>query len=269
MAFLCVYKPPNQNDSVFAEGISAITNEYSAQYEHIVIFGDFNMSVENSHFQDLMQIYDLSPLINEPTCVQSHNPTCIDNFLTNQKAMFKLSRLFETGLSDHHKLISVVMKSGVFRGPPRKKVYRSYKKFDLEHFSIALKSELEKLSDSAYNEFETAFCGVLNKHAPIKVKMLRHNNNSFMTKNLRKAIMHRSKFKNRFNKCRTHENWCNYKTQRNYCVSLLRKTKQQYFKNLNLNDVTGNKTFWRTIKPYFNEKGSGSDKIVLSGNESV
>ena len=90
-----------------------------------------------------------------------------------------------------------------------------------------------------------------------------------MMKNLRKVIMHRSKLKNLFNKCRTHENWCNYKIQRNYCVSLLRKTKQQYFKNLNLNDVTGNKTFWRTIKPYFNEKGSGSDKIALYGNESV
>ena len=64
----------------------------------------------------------------------------------------------------------------------------------------------------------------------------------------------RSKFKNRFNKCRTHENWCNYKTQRNYCVSLLRKTKQHYFKNLNLNDVTDNKTFWRTIKPYLMKK---------------
>ena len=45
MAFLmCVYKPPpNQNDSVFVETISAIINEYSAQYEHIVIFGDFNV----------------------------------------------------------------------------------------------------------------------------------------------------------------------------------------------------------------------------------
>ena len=40
-------------------------------------------------------------------------------------------------------------------------------------------------------------------------------------------------------------------------------------KNLNLNDVTDNKTFWQTIKPYFNEKVSGSDKIALSGNESV
>ena len=110
---------------------------------------------------------------------------------------------------------------------------------------------------------------VFYKLGQYTVLMLRHNNKSFITKNLRKTIMHRSKFKNRFNKCRTHENWCNYKTQRNFCVSLFRKTKQQYFKNLNSNDVTENKTFWQTIKPYFNEKGSGSDKTVLSENESV
>ena len=62
------------------------------------------------------------------------------------------------------------MKSGVFREPLRKKIYRSYKKFVLDYFNIALKSELEILSNSAYNEFETAFCGVLNKDAPIKRK---------------------------------------------------------------------------------------------------
>ena len=38
---------------------------------------------------------------------------------------------------------------------------------------------------------------------------------------------------------------------------------------MSLNDIRDNKTFWRTIKPYFNEKGSGSDKIALSRNESV
>ena len=91
------------------------------------------------------------------------------------------------------------MKPVIFREPPGQKVYRSYKNFDLEHFNIALKSE-------EYNEFETTFCSVLNKHAPIKVKILRQNNNSFMTENLRKAIMHRPKFKNCFNKYRTYEN---------------------------------------------------------------
>ena len=32
----CVYKPPNQNDSVFMESICAIINEYSVQCEHRV-----------------------------------------------------------------------------------------------------------------------------------------------------------------------------------------------------------------------------------------
>ena len=38
------------------EGISAIINEYSAQYEHIVIFCDFNKYTEHCHLQILMQI---------------------------------------------------------------------------------------------------------------------------------------------------------------------------------------------------------------------
>ena len=98
-----------------------------------------SMSFENSHLQNLMQIYDLCPLIKEPTCFQSHNSTCIGNFLTNQKALFKLSRLFGTGLTNHHRLISVVMKSGLFLGPPQKKFTDLTKNFTLEHFSIALK----------------------------------------------------------------------------------------------------------------------------------
>ena len=105
------------------------------------------------------------------------------------------------------------MKPGIFCEAPQKKVYRSYKNFDLKHFNIALKSE-------GYNEFGTTFCSVLNKHARIKVKILKHNNNPFLTQNLKKAIMHRPKFKNRFNKYRTYEDWCNYKTQQNYCKPL-------------------------------------------------
>ena len=46
-----------------------------------------------------------------------------------------------------------------------------------------------------------------------------------MTKKLRKEIINRSKLKNNFNKNRNHENWCKYKTQRNYCVILLTNQK--------------------------------------------
>ena len=48
-----------------------------------------------------------------------------------------------------------------------------------------------------------------------------------MTKQLRKAIMHRSRFKNVFNKNRTPKLCDSYKKQRDFCVNLLRKTKKK------------------------------------------
>ena len=42
--------------------------------------------------------------------------------------------------------------------------------------------------------------------------------------------MHKSAFKNRFNKCCIYENWCNYKTQRNYCVSALKEQDNNILK---------------------------------------
>ena len=61
--------------------ISAILNEFSAQYEHIVIFDDFSTSIKNSHLQNLMEIYNFSPLVKEPICFQSHNPTMVAEML--------------------------------------------------------------------------------------------------------------------------------------------------------------------------------------------
>ena len=64
--------------------------------------------------------------------------------------MYRLSNTFETGLSDHHKLISTVDKSGSFKGSPRKKIYRSYRSFTME----TLSSKLSRLESNTYSEFE-------------------------------------------------------------------------------------------------------------------
>ena len=74
-----------------------------------------------------------------------------------------------------------------------------------------------------------------------------------------------------FNKQRTHENWVNYKMQQIHCVNLLRKTKKNYFTNLNLKDITISygKQVWKVIKPNFNEKALSSSKILLSKKGSI
>ena len=84
-----------------------------------------------------------------------------------------------------------------------------------------------------------------------------------MNKEISKAIMSRARLRNRFLRTRCIGDKEAYNKQRNYCVSLVRKTKQQYYNNLDHRKVVDNKSFWKYIKPFFSDKSSNSNKITL------
>ena len=75
----------------------------------------------------------------------------------------------------------------------------------------------------------------MDKPAPIKKKYLRANHANFVTKQLRKVIMKRSKLRNYFLKDRNDASQSAYRKRRNLCVTRLRKAKKQYFSNLEPN----------------------------------
>ena len=81
-----------------------------------------------------------------------------------------------------------------------------------------------------------------------------------MTKELRKEVIKRSKLKNKYNKKNNYKTCSFCKKQRNYCVSLLRKTKKVHFEKLNIKEIGNNKTFWKTVRPYYSDNKS-SKKI--------
>ena len=95
---------------------------------------------------------------------------------------------------------------------------------------------------------------ILNKNAKVKKKHLRANNAPFMNKTLSRAIMKRSRLKNRFLKNPNNENELKYKKQRNYCVNVLNKAKKKYFNSLNNRNISNNKEFWKVVKPFFQKK---------------
>ena len=66
--------------------------------------------------------------------------------------------------------------------------------------------------------------------------------------------MKRTRMRNKFLRERTETNRRAYNIQRNYCVSLIQKTKRDYYSNLNQEQVTDNKIFWKTVKPFFTDK---------------
>ena len=53
--FLGIYKPPSQNDIEFLIRISLILDYYLPTYENFVVIGDFNLPVENSHLEAIIQ----------------------------------------------------------------------------------------------------------------------------------------------------------------------------------------------------------------------
>ena len=130
-------------------------------------------------------------LLKEPTCYNSYTPRCIDLVLTNRNRSVQKTATVETGLSDFHKMVVIVLKA-TFPKQGRTVInYRNYKKYDGNVFKDQLLEEVQKIEPSYlnYRSFETAFDRVLDKHAPIKKKYVQANDKPFMTCALCKATM--------------------------------------------------------------------------------
>ena len=90
-----------------------------------------------------------------------------------------------------------------------------------------------------------------------------------MTKQLRKAIMKRSRLENKYYKSKCLEDKTSFKKQRNYCNRLYKKEKRKIHNNINLNEIT-DKTFWKTVKPFLSNKGDVHKQITLiDGEKSI
>ena len=110
------------------------------------------------------------------------------------------------------------------------------------------------MSSLDFGSLKMCFMKLLNKIAPLKTKFLRANHSKFVTKEVSKAIMLRTKLRNKFLKKKTLESRAKYNKQRNICVSLIKKAKRNYYENLDLKDINDNKKFWATVKPLFSNK---------------
>ena len=159
-----------------------------------------------------------------------------------------------------------VLKMHFRKLPPKIISYRDYKIFENERFMDSLILALNSRNID-YTKNPDVFFEVcqneLDHHAPRKRKYIRGNNKPFMTKALSKSIMERTHLRNKFLKNPTNENRLAYTRKRNFCVSLLRNEKKEYFANLNEKNITDNKKFWQAVKPFLSEKNKSREKITL------
>ena len=159
--------------------------------------------------------------------------------------------MISTGLSD--KLVVTIMKTTFIKRKPQEIEYRCYKKFDYIYFKqdlcLRLASNVEV--NTNFSLFQNIFLQVLNRHAPLKKKLIRANEVPDMTKALRKAIMTRSRLDNQYHKNKSIDEYNAFKKQRNFCNRLYKRERKTFYSNLHPKNITDNEKFWNTMKPFF------------------
>ena len=113
-----------------------------------------------------------------------------------------------------------------------------------------------------YSTFSDVFISVLDRHAPLKRKMIRGNQGPFMTKQLSKATMNRSKLRHRHIKWPSRENFLDYKKAKNTCNNKNKFEKKSYLDKTNSKGFVSNKAFWNTVKPFLTNKGFLTNKNI-------
>ena len=156
--------------------------------------------------------------------------------------MFQSTCVLQTGLSGFHLMTLTVMRKTFKKMHPRVINYRSYRDFSNETFRVSLinnlSSEVFVNNDDGLEKFYKITIYTLNSFALIKKKYARGNQISFMTKNLSKEIMTRLRLRNKYLEHKTEENCLLYNNQqRNKYISRLRKTKINYYGNLDEKDI--------------------------------
>ena len=245
---------------------------YLSQYDNVVILGDFNSEINEDAMETFCNSFNLKSLIKEPTCFKStKNPSCIDLILTNRPQSFQNSNAFETGLSDFHLLTVSVLKATFRKRPPKVIIYRNYENYSPFKFKEELQFHINgiDLIRIPNDEYVALLMEILNIHAPLKKKCTRANEQPFVTKDLRKAHMKRSRLRNKLKREKTEENRLAYTKQRNLCTNLLKKVKTSYFEKLKPSIICDNKNFWKAVKPLFSEKAVSVDNITLVENNKI
>ena len=188
----CSYNPNRSNISRHLDTFRKSLDLYSAHYENTILIGDFSVNIDDPHMESFCELYRFKSLIKDPTCFKNpENPSCIDLILTNSPYSFQNSCVIETGLSDFHKMIVLVMKTTFQKLKPRIVQCRDCAQFSNDNFRKKLLENITlenvNTNSNGLEKFLQIGMNTLDQMVPRKKKYIRGNNMSFFNKKLSSA----------------------------------------------------------------------------------
>ncbi|MCG7876956.1 MAG: reverse transcriptase family protein, partial [Candidatus Thiodiazotropha endolucinida] len=254
----------------FSKQIEAAISSCSEIY----LMGDFNINIDegkitNSNWKAVIELGDLKQVIKEPTRVTAHSEKLIDHVYASALSNVAESFVPCIAISDHYPVCFTrkVSKNQIKRGHHKTIQYRCYKTFDEQRFLENLSEVLNNINFSQNNTdlnfsiWLSSFQSVLDKHAPIRRKRVKHETQpEWYNEDIKLA----SKSRDFYHK---HKNWNEYKFWRNKTNKLILASKKELFtKAIKENKDTS--YLWRHVKKHSGQSSYNDipDELTVDGD---
>ena len=78
------------------------------------------MQENETILSEFLNAYNAKNIVKNKNCFKSiENPSCVDLIITDKSGSFQHTNVFETGISDHHKLVTTVLKAKFTKASPK------------------------------------------------------------------------------------------------------------------------------------------------------
>ena len=276
---LSIYRLPDSCVDNFVENLCKILDKVVRESSMIIINGDMNVDMSKCNYKsgkltDILNLYNLCNKVNTPTCFKGAVPSIIDLCIVSQPKRFGPLLNWNCGLSDWHNLIVISTKLKMPRPSKSVITYRSYKKFNTENFSRDISYipfhvlDVFDDIDDKYWMYNALLLNVVDEHAPVKTRYLKGRGVPHMNSELKKLMYKKRMLQNAYWRQKGNSNlWEKFRKARNDFVRANRKSRQNYFrKNC---QKTNKRSFWETVKPFFTDKISSSNDIMLKEGDNI
>ena len=229
--------------------------------KEIYILGDLNCDLiklnpdnPTKKLLSLLEIYQLSQLIDTATRITMHSSTLIDHFITNEPDKISKFGVIHTGISDHS-LIYGIRKTNIFyKDNGNILEIRNMKKFNEEKFLCDLGMQswdyvyfFADNPNTMWEIWKDLFLQILDKHAPLQSKKIKSKSSPWITSHLKHLIITRDNLKRKAVITKLDTDWEKYKKARNETNTKLRQAKRDYFSIKISAEKQNPKAAWKTI----------------------
>ena len=203
------FRPPKQND--FIDIFESVLFSLRSDSEWYIL-GDFNIcfkqkkSVLYRKYEQLLRIFNLKQIINDPTRITENTASVIDHKLCSHENKIFQSGVVPVGVSDH--FLTFCTRRNV-KGQISHHNYvaiRSMKNYKVEKFIVSLVQAdwstvfTAVTVNEAWENFKITFLKVLDNIAPVKQIRLKQRTEPWLTAEILELIKIRDMFLYKFRK---------------------------------------------------------------------